>query len=183
MRWAVLTYRAQAENLGRCFHNSKVKRLTKKTHPDVEREQNHNREEKQAFLDHMVQQRGYVNDLHRIVATYDLDVAKAMNGVPTAVYLSQRSLDPKTKELLFILSMTCLRLPQYVIEGHMRKALALGVTPREIFETLEMAIMEAGFPTFEYGLRAWVEVVGAEPLHTKGDAFTANRGAARQDEA
>src|SRR5829696_6785717 len=97
-----------------------------KKHPEVQREENTNREEKQAFLDHMVKQRGYVNDLHSIVATYDLEVAKAMNGVPTAVYLSQRSLDPKTKELLFILSMTCLKLPQYVIEGHMRKALALG---------------------------------------------------------
>ena len=156
--------------------------MIKKTHPDVEREQNNNRKEKQAFLDHMVKQRGYVNDLHRIVATYDLDVAKAMNGVPSSVYLAERSLDKKTKELLFILSMTCLRLPQYVIEGHMRKALAFGVSPREIFEALEMAIPEAGFPAFEHGLKAWVEVVGAEPLHTKGDAYTADRGIAKTDE-
>jgi len=156
--------------------------MSKKTHPDVEREQNTNREEKQAFLDYMVKQRGYVNDLHRIVATYDLDVAKAMNNVPSAVYLSQRSLDPKTKELLFILSMTCLKLPQYVIEGHMRKALALGVTPREIFEAVEMAIMEAGFPTFEHGIRAWVAVMDAEPLNTKGEEFTADRGVAKEDD-
>ena len=155
--------------------------MTKKTHPDVEQEQNNNREEKQAFLDHMVQQRGYVNDLHRIVATYDLDVAKAMNGVPSSIYLAQRTLDKKTKELLFILSMTCLKLPQYVIEGHMRKALDFGVTPREIFETLEMAIPEAGFPAFEHGLKAWVEVVGAEPLNTKGEMYTADRGAAKNN--
>jgi len=154
---------------------------SKKTHPDVEREQNTNREEKQAFLDHMVKQRGYVNDFHRIVATYDLDAAKAINQVPTAVYLSKRSLDEKTKELLFVLSMTCLKLPQYVIEGHIRKALAFGATPREILEALELAIPEAGFPTFEHGLKAWVEVMGAEPLNTKGDMFTANRGVAKKD--
>jgi 4-carboxymuconolactone decarboxylase len=152
-----------------------------KTHPEVEREQSTNREEKQAFLDYMVEQRGYVNDLHRIVATYDLEVAKAMNAVPSAVYLSQRSLDPKTKELLFVLSMTCLKLPQYVIEGHMRKALALGATPREIFETVEMAIMEAGFPTFEHGIKAWVAVMGAEPLNTRGDEYTSDRGVAKKE--
>ena len=28
-----------------------------------------------------------------------------------------------------------------------------------------------------------VEVVGAEPLHTKGDAYTADRGTAKKDEA
>ena len=155
--------------------------MGKETHPEVEREQNANREEKQAFLDYMVKQRGYVNDLHRIVATYDLEVAKAMNAVPSAVYLSQRSLDPKTKELLFVLSMTCLKLPQYVIEGHMRKALALGATPRELFETVEMAIMEAGFPTFEYGIKAWVAVMGAEPLNTKGDEYTGDRGLAEKE--
>jgi hypothetical protein len=45
-----------------------------------------------------------------------------------------------------------------------------------------MAIMEAGFPTFEYGIRAWVAVMGAEPLNTKGEEFTADRGVAKEDD-
>lgn len=151
-----------------------------KTHPDVAREKNSRRKEKQALLDYMAKQRGYVNDWHALVATYDLDVAKAINPVPSAIYLAQRSLDKKTKELLFILSMTCLKLPHYVIQGHMRKALAFGVTPRQILEALEMAIPEGGFPLFEYGLKAWAEVVGAEPLFTKGDVYTEDRGTAKK---
>jgi 4-carboxymuconolactone decarboxylase len=157
--------------------------MAKKIHPDIKREKNSNRKEKQAFLDYVAKQRGYVNDWHRIVAGYDLEVAKAINAVPSAVYLAKRSLDAKTKELLFILSMTCLRLPLYVIQGHMRKALAFGVTPREILEALEMAIPEAGFPTFEHGLKAWAEVVGAEPLYTEGDVYTGHRGSAKKKKA
>jgi len=156
--------------------------MTSKTHPDVEREQNSNREEKQKFLDYMVKKRGYVNDVHRIIATYDLDVAKAIDAIPSAVYLSQRALDPKTKELLFILSMTCLKVSKYVIQGHMRKALAVGATPREILEALQLAIPEAGLPTFEYGLTAWAEVVGADALKVDGDIYT-ERGTANPDQS
>lgn len=150
--------------------------MSKNKHPDIDRYRNEDIEEKQALLDHMAEQRGYVNDVHRMVVAYDLKVAKAMNEIPSAVYLPQRSLEPQTKELLFILSMTCLKLPHYVIQAHMRKALSLGVTPRQILEALELAIPEAGFPTFEHGLMAWAEVVGAEPLYTEGDVFTENRG-------
>ncbi|MGH8612357.1 MAG: carboxymuconolactone decarboxylase family protein [Gammaproteobacteria bacterium] len=157
--------------------------MARKTHPDVEREKNNKREEKQALLDHMAKQRGYLNDVHRYVATYDLEVAKAINAIPSAVYLAQRSLDPKTKELLFILSMTCLRLPHYVIQGHMRKALAVGATPREILEALELAIPEAGLPTFEHGLTAWAEVVGAETLYAESDVYTEGRGSAKKGQA
>ena len=155
--------------------------MAKKTHPDVEREKNNKREEKQALLDHMAKQRGYLNDVHRYVATYDLEVAKAINAIPSAVYLAQRSLEPKTKELLFILSMTCLRLPHYVIQGHMRKALSLGATPREILEALELAIPEAGLPTFEHGLAAWAEVVGADTLYAESDIYTEGRGSAKKN--
>jgi len=104
-----------------------------------------------------------------------------MNGVATECYLRQRRLDRKTKELLFIVSMTALKLPQRMIQNHVKLALDAGVSAEEILEAIETVLPEAGIPTMSHGLEAWAEVVGArraEPSapRTKGARSTGELG-------
>lgn len=64
--------------------------------------------EKQQYVDDMVRRRGYVLKYHKVMAEHDCDVLMAADGLVQAAYLKQRRLDRRTKELLFILSLTVL---------------------------------------------------------------------------
>lgn len=118
----------------------------------------------QAYIDDMARRRGYVLDYHKVMAQQDFAVLQAANGLVSAVYLEQRTLDRRTKELLFILSLTVMRAPQEHIKSHIKVALDLGVTPREILEAIEIALPEAGVVAFQVGLDAWRDVLGIHGL-------------------
>ena len=90
------------------------------------------RDEAQAYIDEMAKKRGYVLDYHKVMAAQDFDVLKAANGLVSAAYLEERRLDRKTKELLFILSLTVLRASKGHIQSHIRVALDLGLSKEEI---------------------------------------------------
>jgi 4-carboxymuconolactone decarboxylase len=118
----------------------------------------------QQYIDDMARTRGYVLDYHKVMAKHDFSVLQAANGVVSAAYLDQRTLDRKTKELIFIVSLTVMRASSGHIQSHIRVALDLGVTPREILEAIEIALPEAGIVAFQAGVEAWREVVGADGL-------------------
>jgi 4-carboxymuconolactone decarboxylase len=118
----------------------------------------------QAYVDDMATKRGYVLDYHKVMAAADLPVLEAANDLVNAAYLQQRRLDRRTKELLFILSLTVMRAPLAQIRSHIQVALDLGLAPQEILEAIEIALPEAGVVAFQCGLEAWQEVVGIEPL-------------------
>lgn len=133
--------------------------------------------EKQEYVDDMARKRGYVLDYHKVMAEHDYDVLMAANGLVENAYLKQRRLDRRTKELLFILSLTVMRAAIPHIQTHIRVALDLGVSPEEILETLEIALPEAGVVAFQHGFDAWREVVGAkgiEPTVAVHDAARAS---------
>jgi 4-carboxymuconolactone decarboxylase len=117
--------------------------------------------EKQQYVDDMVRRRGYVLEYHKVMAKHDYEVLIAADGLVQAAYLKQRRLDRRTKELLFILSLTVLGAGADHIQSHIRVALDLGATPGEILEAIEIALPEAGVVAFQRGLDAWREVVGA----------------------
>ena len=119
------------------------------------------RPEAQAYVDDMVRRRGYVLDYHRVMAGHDFPVLQAANALVSATYLEQRSLDRKTKELLFVLSLTVLRGKREHIASHVRVALDCGATPTEILEAIEIALPEAGVVAFQHGFDVWRDVVGA----------------------
>jgi 4-carboxymuconolactone decarboxylase len=121
-------------------------------------------EEKQAYIDEMVRSRGYVLDYHKVMARNDYDVLQATNGLVNAAYLEQRTLDRRTKELIFIVSLTVMRASKGHIQSHIRVALDLGVSAQEILEAIEIALPEAGIVAFQTGFDAWREVVGAEGI-------------------
>jgi len=120
--------------------------------------------EAQEYIDNMASSRGYVLDYHKVMAKNDFEVLEAANNVVSAAYLKQRTLDRKTKELLFILSLTVMRASKGHIQSHIRVGLDLGLTPQEILEAIEIALPEAGIVAFQAGVEAWREVVDAETL-------------------
>ena len=115
----------------------------------------------QDYVDQMVRDRGYVLDYHEVMAANDFHVLQAANGLVSAAYLDQRSLDRRTKELLFVLSLTVLRAPAPQIASHIKVALDLGVSATEILETIEMALPEAGVVAFQHSFEVWAQVTGA----------------------
>ncbi|MDP9465899.1 MAG: carboxymuconolactone decarboxylase family protein [Actinomycetota bacterium] len=135
-------------------------------------------DEKQAYIDDMARKRGYVLDYHKVMAAQDYEVLQATNGLVHAAYLSQRMLDRRTKELLFILSLTVMRASKGHIISHIRVALDLGVTPQEILEAIEIALPEAGIVAFQVGFDAWREVVGAEGIEPSVEVHQGGSGGA-----
>ncbi|GAA1985884.1 carboxymuconolactone decarboxylase family protein [Amycolatopsis minnesotensis] len=125
----------------------------------------------QGYIDDMARERGYVLDYHKVLAKQDFDVLRAANGLVGAAYLDQRTLDRGTKELIFIVSLTVLRAAKGHIQSHIKVALDLGVTPREILEAIEISLPEAGIVAFQTGFEAWREIVGAEGLEPTVAAF------------
>jgi 4-carboxymuconolactone decarboxylase len=121
-------------------------------------------DEAQEYVDAMAEARGYVLEYHKVMARYDYTFLKAANEMVDAAYLKPRLLDARTKELIFITSLTVLRSSQEHIIGHIKVALSLGLTPQEILEALEICLPEAGVVAFQVGVEAWRTAVGAEGL-------------------
>jgi 4-carboxymuconolactone decarboxylase len=114
-------------------------------------------------------------DYQKILAAHDPATLEIIERVPHEVYHRDRNLDAKTKELITIVAMTTLKAPEYVLQGHVRKALELGATKEEILEAIELIIPVVGMPTFEHGLMAWADVVGAKGLEPEeGAQFSRN---------
>ena len=118
----------------------------------------------QEYINDMARKRGYVLDYHKVMAKHDFPVLQAANGIVSAAYLDDRSLDRRTKELIFIVSLTVMRASKGHIQSHIRVALDLGVSAQEILEAIEISLPEAGIVAFQTGFDAWCEVVGAEGI-------------------
>ena len=125
---------------------------------------NESRSEEQQYIDDMARRRGYVLDYHKIMVRQDVSFMKAVDGLVQAAYLEPRTLDRKTKELIFIVSLTVLRAERAHITSHIRAALTAGATPEEILEAIEIACPEAGVVAFQWGLDAWRDVVQPEGI-------------------
>jgi len=135
-----------------------------------------NREEKQAYIDEMAKKRGYVLDYHKVMTEHDFEVLQATNTLVSAAYLDERRLDRKTKELIFIVSLTVLRASKGHIQSHIRVALDLGVSKEEILEAIEITLPEAGVVVFQEGFDAWREVVGAEGIEPSVEVHEGGSG-------
>lgn len=131
----------------------------------------------QAYIDDMARTRGYVLDYHKRMARADFPVLQAANDLIGAAYLSDRLLDRRTKELIFIVSLTVMRASAGHIESHIRVALDLGVSPQEILEAIEISLPEAGVVAFQAGFAAWANVVGAEGIEPTVAAHEGGTGA------
>ena len=133
-------------------------------------------EGKQAYVDEMAEKRGYVLDYHKVMAEQDFEVLQAANGLIEAAYLKERRLDRKTKELLFIVSLTVMRASKSHLQSHIGVALDLGLSKEEILEAIEITLPEAGVVVFQEGFEAWREVTGAEGIEPTVEAHGVGSG-------
>lgn len=128
-------------------------------------------DERQQYVDDMVRRRGYVLDYHRVMAAQDLPVLKAADQLVSAAYLKQRTLDRRTKELLFVLSLTVMRAERHHIASHIRVAMRHGASAEEVLEAIEIALPQAGVVAFQHGFDVWREVVGATGVEPSPDVL------------
>ena len=128
----------------------------------------------QQYIDDMARKRGYVLDYHKVMAKQDFPVLQAANGIVNAAYLDQRLLDRKTKELIFIVSLTVMRASKGHIQSHIK--VALGLSPQEILEAIEISLPEAGIVAFQTGFEAWREVVDADGIEPTVHLFEGGSG-------
>ena len=117
-------------------------------------------EDARSFLQRTQQSRGYILEMHRIMATADLEWAKKYDEFIEASYTGQRLLDRKTKELLQIVVEAALRADVEQIQAHVRVALQEGATPQEILEALQAVIAPMGALAFRRGVQAWAAETG-----------------------
>ena len=120
--------------------------------------------EEQQYIDDMARRRGYVLDYHKVMVNQDVTFMKACDNLVQAAYLNQRLLDRKTKELIFIVSLTVLRAEKPHITSHIRAAMAAGATAEEVLEAIEIACPEAGVVAFQWGVDVWRDVVQPEGI-------------------
>ena len=123
-------------------------------------------EDVKAYLKEMHQSRGSTLEMHRIMASANLEWAKKYGEFIEATYTGQRLLDRKTKELLQIVVEAALRADVEQIQAHVRVALREGASPQEILEALEAVIAPMGALAFRRGLQAWAAETGFEPIDT-----------------
>jgi 4-carboxymuconolactone decarboxylase len=128
-------------------------------------------EEKRAYLDKLVADRGYVLDYHKVLVKHDFDAMVRINQLLETVYLRDRLLDRRTKELLSIFGLIQGRAARGQIQSHMKVAVDLGVTPGELLELVELVLPMAGFATFQVGFSAWCDFFNADGLEPTVDSF------------
>ena len=133
-------------------------------------------EEKQAYVDDMARKRGYVLEFHKVMAKHDFDALQATNNLVEVAYLKERRLDRRTKELIFIVSLTVMQASKGHIASHIRVALDLGLSKEKILEAMEIAIPEAGIVAFQTGFEAWREVTGADGIEPTVEVFEGGSG-------
>ena len=133
-------------------------------------------QEKQAYVDEMVRKRGYVLEYHKVLAKQDFDTLEKTDALVDAVYLRQRLLDRKTKELLFVATLAAMRAGKGHIQSHIRAAIDHGAAPQEVLEAIEIVLPEAGVVAFQAGFEAWREVVGADGIEPTVSAFEGGSG-------
>jgi len=125
-------------------------------------------EKGQEYVNQMFKERGYILDFHRVLAAEDLDFLKAYNEMVAASYTDRRSLDPKTKELIYCVMLTCVRASVDQIKLHVQGALKHGATKTEVLQALELCITAAGVPAFMIGFEGWKQVVGPSKFDPEG---------------
>ncbi len=115
------------------------------------------------FVEEMRRKRGYTLEMHRVMASADLEWLRKYTAFLEATYTNQRLLDRKTKELLQIVVETALRADVEQIRAHIRIALNEGATAREILEALQAVIAPMGALAFRRGIQAWAAETGMAP--------------------
>lgn len=107
------------------------------------------------MLDAVHESRGYTLPLHSVLAREDPGVLAAYDEMMRAIYLKDRRLDGKTKELVYIAVLVAVGAAEEHIRAHMEKAQREGASPEDVLETLELIMPAAGVPRASVAFDIW----------------------------
>jgi 4-carboxymuconolactone decarboxylase len=113
------------------------------------------RDEARELLAEIEARRGYIHEMHRVLAEEDPGFLRKYEEFLEAAYLRERSLDRRTKELIYVAALAALGAPRGHQLAHMRAALRAGATRVELLEALEQILPPAGVPKFMEAIEAW----------------------------
>lgn len=107
------------------------------------------------LLDSVSSSRGYSLPLHEVLAGHDPDVLKGYEQMMRSLYLSDRRLDGKTKEFVYVAVLVALGAAEEHIRAHMEKAVRNGATKEEVLEAVELIVPAAGVARANVGFDIW----------------------------
>ena len=111
-------------------------------------------------LESVQQARGYTLPLHRVLSSEDPEVLLAYEGMMKALYLSDRRLDGRTKELIYVAVLVSLGASEEHIRAHMEKAQREGADPQDVLQAVELTMPAAGVARASVGFEIWGKVFG-----------------------
>jgi 4-carboxymuconolactone decarboxylase len=115
--------------------------------------------EGEKLLQEIMTKRGFVLDFHRLLAEEDPQFLRCYEDMVSVAYADRRTLDKKTKELIFIGALMSLEAEPAHIGAHMKLAMEHGASKREILEVLECVYPPCGTLRFMNGLKAFKQSV------------------------
>ena len=107
------------------------------------------------LLDEVLKARGYRYGIHRIQAEADLEYMQKFDEWVQYVYLGDRHLVRRVKELVVTGIVAALRSPPKNIKAHIDKAVQAGATKEEAIEVIELAGYWGGTVVQANALEAW----------------------------
>jgi 4-carboxymuconolactone decarboxylase len=116
-------------------------------------------DEKQKMLKEIMDKRGFVLDFHRVLIEEDLEFLKRYESLVSYATTQKRTLNKKTKELIFVAVLTALQAEKDHIGAHIKLALESGATKKEILEALELIYPPCGTLRFMKGVEAFIETL------------------------
>lgn len=115
------------------------------------------KEKAERLIEEMKKDRGYIYPEWELAARLDPDFMEAYNTLYRLALGKGRALPVKYRELIAI-ALLAFRGEQEAVVTHIRRALRLGATKEEIFETFEAALIPGGALTFLRGLKALLQI-------------------------
>lgn len=112
------------------------------------------------LLDSVSASRGYSLPLHEVLAKHDPEVLAGYEQMMRALYLSDRRLEGKLKELIYVAVLVALGAAEEHIRAHMEKAVREGATKEEVLEAVELIVPAAGVARANVGFDIWRRTFG-----------------------
>jgi alkylhydroperoxidase/carboxymuconolactone decarboxylase family protein YurZ len=111
--------------------------------------------EKAALFERSLKTRGFRYGLHKVWAEADWEFHKKHEDWVEFVYLKERNLDRRVKELVICAIIGALKsLPEHIV-SHINAAVKAGATKEEVIEVFELCGHWGGTLAQANGLEAW----------------------------
>jgi len=110
---------------------------------------------------------GAQNRAYDIIAELDPEYFEKLKGIYVdGTFGREGALARKTKELIMI-GITCALSRPRGVRLHCERALALGASPREVLETVEVAAIPGGMPGLWLGVETLQEILKEKGIEFK----------------